>query len=294
MNIAIRAPTVEHIALDDIDVVNPRVRNKKVFKEIVENIAALGLKRPITVARRTSSTGQPYELVCGQGRLEAFRLLNQVTIPAIVVAANSEDCMVMSLVENLARRQHRAIDLLHDVEGLKRRGYDEIDIAAKTGLTLEYVRAVVRLLETGEHRLLRAVESGHLPLTVAMEIANASDTEVQRVLHEAYERKLLRGNKLAVVKRLIAQRQRRGKSLDVGGQRKPLSVDRLLRTYRDDADKKQSMVRKADIARGRLVFVVEALRKLLTDEHFKTLLRAEGLDSLPANIGARLTGSVAQ
>ena len=29
----------------------------------------------------------------------------------------------MSLVENLARRQHRAIDLLHDIEGLKKRGY---------------------------------------------------------------------------------------------------------------------------------------------------------------------------
>jgi ParB family chromosome partitioning protein len=51
------------------------------------------------------------------------------------------------------------------------------------------------------------------------------------------------------------------------------------------------MVRKADIARGRLVFVVEALRKLLADEHFKTLLRAEALDTLPSNIGVRLTGS---
>src|ERR1700749_2296758 len=165
-------PKVELIELDRIEIVNPRVRNKKVFKEIVDNIATLGLKRPITVARRPG-TGEPrYDLVCGQGRIEAFRLLNQTAIPAIVVDANSEDCMVMSLVENLARRQHRAIDLLRDLEGLKRRGYDEIDIAAKTGLTLEYVRAVVRLLETGEHRLLRAVESGHLPISVAVEIAN--------------------------------------------------------------------------------------------------------------------------
>ena len=31
-----------------------------------------------------------------------------------------EDCLVMSLVENLARRQHRAIDLLHDIEGLEK------------------------------------------------------------------------------------------------------------------------------------------------------------------------------
>jgi len=288
--VATAAPNVELIPIDQIEIVNPRVRNKKVFKEIVDNIAALGLKRPITVARRGDSEPPRYDLVCGQGRIEAFRLLNQDSIPAIVVDANSEDCMVMSLVENLARRQHRAIDLLHDIEGLKRRGYDEIDIAAKTGLTLEYVRGVVRLLETGEHRLLRAVESGHLPVTVAMEIANASDSEVQHVLHEAYEQKLLRGNKLATVKRLIAQRQRRGKRLDTSGQRKPLSVERLLRTYRDDADKKQAMVRKADITRGRLVFVVEALRKMLVDEHFKTLLRAESLDTMPSNIGARLMG----
>jgi ParB family chromosome partitioning protein len=44
------------------------------------------------------------------------------------------------LVENLARRQHRAIDLLHDIEGLKRRGYSDAAIARKTDLTTEYVK----------------------------------------------------------------------------------------------------------------------------------------------------------
>ena len=252
-------PIVEMIPLDKIDIVNPRVRNAKVFKEIIENIAAIGLKRPITVARHGSSTEFRYELVCGQGRMEAYRTLKQPTIPAIVIDATTQDCMVMSLVENLARRQHRAIDLLRDVEGLKRRGYDEIDIASKTGLTLEYVRGVVHLLETGEHRLLRAVEAGHLPVSVAVEIAESNDTDVQRVLHEAYERKLLRGTKLTAVKRLIAQRQRRGKGQDKSGSRKPLSVERLLRTYRDDAEKKRAMVRKADITKGRLVFVIEVV-----------------------------------
>jgi ParB family chromosome partitioning protein len=282
-------PTVQLIPIDQIDVVNPRVRNQKVFREIIDNIATIGLKRPITVAKQAGS--DRYDLVCGQGRLEAFRSLKQSTIPAIVIDATEEDCMVMSLVENLARRQHRAIDLLHDIGGLKRRGYDEIDIAAKTGLTLEYVRAVVRLLETGEHRLLRAVESGHLPVSVAVEIAEADDTEVQRVLHEAYERKLLRGNKLTAVKRLIAQRQRRGKGLDKNGTRRPLSVERLLRTYRDDAEKKRAMVKKADVTKGRLVFVVEALRTLFNDDNFVNLLRAENLDSLPGNIGSRLSGA---
>jgi ParB family transcriptional regulator, chromosome partitioning protein len=286
-------PTVEMISLDQIEVVNPRLRNAKVFREIVENIAAIGLKRPITVSRQSGSGGGRFDLVCGQGRIEAYKALNQTSIPAIVIDATSQDCMVMSLVENLARRQHRGVDLLRDIEGLKRRGYDEIDIAAKTDLTLEYVRGVIRLLENGEHRLLRAVESGHLPLSVAVEIAEANDAEVQRVLHEAYERKLLRGNRLAHVKRLLAQRHRRGKGLDKTGSKRPLSVERLLRTYRDDAEKKRSMVRKADITKGKLVFVIEALRTLFNNEHFLTLLRAEGLETLPGNIGARICGDSA-
>ena len=36
--------TIELIPIERITVINPRVRNKKIFKEIVENIAELGLK----------------------------------------------------------------------------------------------------------------------------------------------------------------------------------------------------------------------------------------------------------
>lgn len=65
----------------------------------------------------------------------------------------------MRLVENLARRQHQAIIPLHDIGGMSQRGFGPEEIAGKTGPTLEYVPAVMWLLEKGEHRLLRAVES---------------------------------------------------------------------------------------------------------------------------------------
>src|SRR5690242_10386679 len=94
---------VQMIPVQRITVINPRVRNKKIFKEIVSNIAELGLKKPITVTRREDEDGPRYALVCGQGRLEAYQALGQDEIPAIVVDADTEDCMVMSLVENLAR-----------------------------------------------------------------------------------------------------------------------------------------------------------------------------------------------
>lgn len=127
------AQVVEMVPIERITVLNPRVRNKKIFSEIVSNIAELGLKRPITVTRRDDADGPRFDLVCGQGRLEAYQALGQHEIPALVVEADTDDCMVMSLVENLARRQHRAIDLLHDIEGLKRRGYNDTTIARRPG-----------------------------------------------------------------------------------------------------------------------------------------------------------------
>jgi ParB family transcriptional regulator, chromosome partitioning protein len=282
---------VQMIPVTKITVVNPRVRNRKIFREIIANIAQVGLKKPITVTKHYDPEGGfRYDLVCGQGRLEAFQALGQAEIPALVVTAGEEDCAVMSLVENCARRQHRAIDLLHDVEGLKRRGYDEPEIARKTGLTVEYVRAIIRLLENGEHRLLRAVESGHIPVSIAVDIAQADDAEVQNILQQAYENKLLRGRKLLIAKRLIEQRRRRGKGFRSGeiARQQPLSSTTLIRIYRDDVDRKRILIRKANATRNRLIFITEAMRKLLSEEHFLTLLRAEGLDTLPKNLADRI------
>ncbi len=290
---ALTVPAVELIPVDQVDVVNPRLRNSRLFKEIVGNIAELGLKKPITVTKRERADGPRYDLVCGQGRLEAYRLLGQLEIPALVVEADTDDCLVMSLVENCARRQHRAIDLLHDIEGLKRRGYRESEIAQKTDLSVEYVRGVIRLLEKGEHRLLRAVESGHLPVSVAVEIAEADDAGVQRALQQAYEKKELRGRKLLIAKRVIEQRRRRGKGLrtNVPKQQDNVSSDSLIRAYRQDTDKKRHLIRKAEATRDRLIFATEALRKLRRDENFVTLLRAEHLDTLPRNLAARFEAS---
>lgn len=281
---------VEFIPLDRITVVNPRVRNAKGFHAIIHNIGQLGLKRPITVARRAGPNGPRYDLVCGQGRLEAYRALGQAEIPALVVQADDEECFVMSLVENIARRQHRALDLLHDIEGMKRRGYADEQIALKTDLTVEYVRGVIRLLESGEDRLLRAVESEQIPVSVAVQIANATDDTVQAALQEAYETGQLRGKRLMVAKRLVEQRRRRGKSFQVRGNKRPqsLSPNALIRTYRQDVERKRLLVRKAEATRDRLTFVTQALRTLFADEHFVTLLRAEGLDSLPRNLAQRL------
>ena len=105
MNKGTRESDIQMVPVEDIHILNPRVRNKKIFQEIKENIARVGLKRPITVTYSQSASDKPYDLVCGQGRLEAFIALGkQSEIPAIVIDTSEEDALVMSLVENLARK----------------------------------------------------------------------------------------------------------------------------------------------------------------------------------------------
>lgn len=279
---------IKLIATEQIRVLNPRVRNRRNFEEIVDNIARIGLKRPITVAKRPGTDPVEYDLVCGQGRLEAFIELKQTAIPAIVIDADESDCLVMSLVENCARRQHRAIDLMQEVGTLRKRGYNDRQIAEKIGVSPEYVNMIAGLLEHGEERLVSAVETGLLPLSLAIEIARTDDEGAQRALTQAYTEKKLRGKKLAAVRRLLQQRQRRGPQVPESqfGRRdpshRPLTSEALVRVYRQEADRQKLMIKKAEVTQSRLLFVVEAIRTLRADEHFVTLLRAEGLETMPS------------
>src|SRR3954469_13299872 len=210
---------VKAIPIAAIAVLNPRFRNKKIFQELVTSIAHLGLKKPITVAARQDGSG--YDLVCGQGRHEAFLALGESEIPAVVIDASHEDCFVMSLVENLARRQHSPLELMRRIGDLRKRGYTIPQIASKTDFSDEYVYAICYLLEHAEQRLLAAVERGLIPPTVAMEIARAKDGDVQQALAEAYERKAIPGRQVLAIRRIIEQRAVSGKQLKLGSSGQP-------------------------------------------------------------------------
>lgn len=283
------------ISIDTIRILNPRARNQRNFQDIVNSIARVGLKRPITVSPRTSQADAfQYDLVCGQGRIEAFVRLGQSEIPALVIQAQESDCLVMSLVENCARRQHRAIDLLEDITTLRNRGYKDEQIADKIGVTPDYVRMISTLLAKGEERLVNAVEMGLLPLNMAIEIAKSDDEDVQRALTQAYADKKLRGKKLVAVRRLIDQRRRRGKHLH--GQsfgrrdaaKRPLTTESMVRMYRKEADRQRVLIKKAEVTQNRLLFVIEAIRTLREDKEFVRLLQTEELALMPSILQERL------
>jgi ParB family chromosome partitioning protein len=283
---------VQMIPIDQINVLNPRSRNKIVFQSIVSNISNLGLKRPITVAHRTEpADGKLYDLVCGQGRLEAFAALGQAEIPAIVKEVSKEECFLMSLVENIARRQLRPLELLREISSLKSRGYSTTEIAHKIDVHKSYVTGICHLLKDGEERLISAVETGRIPLSVAMQIANTDEDGIQRALCQAYEDKTLRGRKLLAVRRIIEARTANGKSPKPGVRRKVdrlQSAEGLVRVYRQEADRQKLLIKKSQLTEHRLLLILSALKNLFRDENFVTLLRAEGLDTIPAPLAEKI------
>lgn len=272
---------VQDIPIEEIVVENPCERSEKTFRALVDSIGKVGLKKPITVARDDHGG---YRLVCGQGRMEAYLALGETRIPAIIVDANEIERLLRSIIENIARRQQRPLELLQDISTLRDRGYSDHEIADKTGLSFAYVHEIGELIANGEERLLIAVETGQMPLSVALYITRAEERDVQKALEAAYASGELRGKKLLEARRLVELRKRHGKHKGVTrttGSRTRMTSAALVNAYRAEAERQKDMINRAQVTRSGLLFLDAAFKSLLKDENFLTLLRAEGLDSLP-------------
>jgi len=276
---------IQIIPIDKITVINSRERSEKSFQAVKDNIERVGLKKPISV--RPSDDGSGYELICGEGRLKSFIAMGKKEIPAFVRhGLLKEDAHVMSLIENMARRHHNALDIMKGIELLKSHGYDVAAISRKTGLGESYVYYILALLDKGEERLITAVEKGQIPLSIAVKIATAPGEE-QKALQEAYEKEGLRGNRFVAAQRLIERRRTLGKGMKSAGNIRKnkdgetLSARQMVQKFKTEMDRMRSLVEKAPKTEATLMIVVESFYNLLKDENFKTLLRAENLNTMP-------------
>jgi ParB family chromosome partitioning protein len=285
---------VRMISIDRIRILNPRFRDPKKFALIVQSIRNLGLKKPIQVSLRAKeeAEGPGYDLVCGQGRIEAFVALGHKEIPAVVVEVTKEERLLLSLVENMARRFSSPLELLSEIVRLKACGYNNNTISTKLDMDDQTVGGLLALEKAGEKRLLEAALSGKLPLSIAIEIARTEGAEMQRELLRGYESKQLNQVSIRVVKRIMDQRRLLGKDADKGGKaasKTRTSAESLVSAYRRESQKQKLMVKKGKVCDAKLLFVVTAFGELLDDENFVTLLRAESLLTIPKPLASRLT-----
>jgi ParB family chromosome partitioning protein len=276
---------ITQIPISSINVLNPRSRNRRMFASIIANIGTLGLKKPITVTPHADATTEKcYDLVCGQGRLEAYQALGHETIPAIIIATSKDDAYLMSLVENIARRRPTPVELLKEITALKEAGLSPDQIGAKLDLDRTYVYTAIHLLEHGELTLLKEVERGKIPVSVAMKISTAADQDLQAALREAYTSGELRGAQLLATRRYLAKQKR----LPQAPTKKRFSAQGAVRAYKQFTTEHKAFVKRARQTEQRLLLITSALKTLFADEHFTTLLRAEHLDTLPTVLAERI------
>jgi ParB family chromosome partitioning protein len=285
---------IKMIPIDRIRILNPRHRDRKKFEVIVQSIKDVGLKKPIQVSLRSAQEAEEpgYDLVCGQGRIEAFTALGHKEIPAVVVEVSKEERLLRSLIENMARRFPAPLALIREIERLKAAGYNNGEIGEKLGMAGATIGGFIALKNAGEERLLDAATSGRIPLGVAMDIAKTNNVETQRELLKAYENNQLNQASIRTVKRLIDQRRFIGKQRDPNSRpsrNRLTSAESLVNAYRRESQRQKLLVRKAKICEAKLLFIVTAFNKLLADENFVNLLRAESLSTMPKYLWAKLS-----
>ena len=171
------------ISVDSIDLnpFQPRTNfNKKDIDNLASSIEVLGLIQPITV----KVDNDRYELISGERRLRAFKLLKINNIPAYVRKADDQASLEMALVENIQRKDLDPIEIAISYSRL----IDELnisqeDMSKRVGKDRSTISNYIRLL-----RLDPIIQSGIRDNFISMghgrTLINIDSKEKQLIIYE--------------------------------------------------------------------------------------------------------------
>ena len=128
------------------------------LKDLAESIRQYGVLQPIVVTRREvvkedGGLVAEYELIAGERRLRAAKLIGLPQIPALIRNSEETDRMKLELaiIENLQREDLNPIDRAHAFNRLATEfHFKHTQIAEKVGKSREYVSNTLRLLALPE------------------------------------------------------------------------------------------------------------------------------------------------
>ncbi|NNE31993.1 MAG: ParB/RepB/Spo0J family partition protein [Winogradskyella sp.] len=115
---------IVELDIDSIEVnpFQPRTNfSEESLKELASSISELGIIQPITVRKLAFNK---YQLVSGERRYRASKLIGLETIPAYIRIANDQESLEMALVENIQRQDLDPIEIALSYQRL----IDEINL----------------------------------------------------------------------------------------------------------------------------------------------------------------------
>lgn len=140
--------TIVHIDVNKIipNKNQPRqIFDEKALEELSQSIESYGIIQPITVRKIYDDI---YEIVAGERRFKAMKMLKRDTIPAVVIDVKEEDSAAMSLIENLQRED---LDFIEEAIAYQKLisefGINQTGLAQKLGKSQSAIANKLRILK---------------------------------------------------------------------------------------------------------------------------------------------------
>lgn len=116
---------------------------------LANSIAEVGILQPIRVRAVADVSGAPhYQIVSGQRRYEAARMLGLAQVPCLVIdePSNASQTLVAQVTENLQRKAMTPSELALAVQTLVQSGATQDEVARKLGIQSSQVTLLLNLL----------------------------------------------------------------------------------------------------------------------------------------------------
>ena len=155
--------------------------------DLVNSIRTLGLLQPIVVCKaKKSEDSDKWEILAGQRRFLAHKLLNLDTISTIVLdgRVTEEEAKAISITENLIRRKLTSKELIDGITFLYNRYGSITNVVNATGLSYNTVRMNVKYTRLVKE-LKTMVDKGELDLKIALWAQDAATIDAETNIEDA-------------------------------------------------------------------------------------------------------------
>jgi len=155
--------------------------SETLIKELADSIKSLGLIQPITVRKLNSNK---FQLISGERRFRAAKLINLIKIPAYVRVANDEEILEMALVENIQRKDLDPIEIALSYERLiKEANITQDALSERVGKKRSTIANYIRLLKL-DPIIQTGIRDGFLSMGHGRAIINIEETDKQLEIYE--------------------------------------------------------------------------------------------------------------
>ncbi|MGB7842471.1 MAG: ParB/RepB/Spo0J family partition protein [Salinimicrobium sp.] len=254
------------LASIEVNPFQPRTSfNEESLRELASSIRELGVIQPITVRKLDYNQ---YQLVSGERRYRASKLIGLETIPAYIRIANDQESLEMALVENIQRQDLDPVEISLSYQRL----IDEINLtqeqlSERVGKNRSTIANYLRLLKL-DPIIQTGMRDGFLSMGHGRALINIEDPQLQLEIYE----KIL-GNSLSVreTEKLVRNLQEGKPETKAAAPVLPRNIKKSIKEFSERLGTKVD-VKVAKKGNGRLIIPfsseadLERLKKIIQGE----------------------------